>query len=49
MYEGIIKMFSDELELLVKETGSYKSLYTFNRIVHDNKQKWNNNFIRKSE
>lgn len=49
MYSGFIKVFLDEMELLVKETGSYKSLYTFNMIIQENKQKWNDDFIRNIE
>lgn len=49
MYESLIKVFSDEMEFLLKETGSYKNLYLFNMIIQENKKKWNDDFIRNSK
>ena len=49
MYESLIKVFSDEMECLLKETGSYKNLYLFNMIIQENKKKWNDDFIRNSK
>ena len=47
VYDGIIEIFRDEMELLVRETGSYKSMYIYNQIVKGNLEKWNDDFIRK--
>lgn len=49
MYESLIKVFSDEMEFLLKETGSYKNLYLFNMIIQENKKKRNDDFIRNSK
>lgn len=49
MYESLIKVFSDEMEFLLKETGSYKNLYLFNMIIQENKKKCNDDFIRNSK
>lgn len=35
-FDVLIEIFRDEISILIKETGSYKSLYIYNRIVKDN-------------
>lgn len=48
-FDVLIEIFRDEISILIKETGSYKSLYIYNRIVKDNLEQWNDDFVRKSE
>lgn len=49
VYDGIIEIFRDEMTLLVEETGSYKNLFIYNKIVKENLNDWDDDFIRKSE
>lgn len=46
-YDAFIEIFRDEMSILVKETGTYKSLCIYNDIVKFNLDKWIDDFVRK--
>lgn len=48
-YDSLIEIFRDEMTLLIEETGSYKSLYIYNKMVRDNLNDWDDDFIRKNK
>lgn len=37
------------MTLLIEETGSYKSLYIYNKMVRENLNDWDDDFIRKNK
>lgn len=48
-YDSLIEIFRDEMTLLIEETGSYKSLYIYNKMVRENLNDWDDDFIRKNK
>lgn len=48
-YDTLIEIFRDEKTLLVEGTGSYKNLYIYNKMVRENLNNWDDDFIKKSE